>query len=57
MYYTYEEPIKKIVPHRVLAINRGESEGILKVGFEIDTASLESYLTTQFVKKNINILK
>lgn len=51
MYYTYEEPIKKIVPHRVLAINRGESEGILKVGFEIDTASLESYLTTQFVKK------
>ncbi|WP_206166193.1 Tex family protein [Mammaliicoccus sciuri] len=51
MYYTYEEPIKKIVPHRVLAINRGESEGILKVGFEIDIASLESYLTTQFVKK------
>ena len=51
MYYTYEEPIKKIVPHRVLAINRGESEGILKVGFEIDTASLESYLTAQFVKK------
>ncbi|EZX19773.1 hypothetical protein V070_02033 [Staphylococcus aureus C0673] len=60
MYYTYEEPIKKIVPHRVLAINRGESEGILKVGFEIDTASLESYLTTQFVKKehkHIDVIK
>ncbi|MCD8837081.1 RNA-binding transcriptional accessory protein [Mammaliicoccus sciuri] len=60
MYYTYEEPIKKIVPHRVLAINRGESEGILKVGFEIDTASLESYLTTQFVKKehkHIEVIK
>ena len=60
MYYRYEEPIKKIVPHRVLAINRGESEGILKVGFEIDTASLESYLTTQFVKKehkHIEVIK
>lgn len=60
MYYTYEEPIKKIVPHRVLAINRGESEGILKVGFEIDTASLESYLTTQFVNKehkHIDVIK
>ncbi|MFV5769760.1 Tex family protein [Mammaliicoccus sciuri] len=60
MYYTYEEPIKKIVPHRLLAINRGESEGILKVGFEIDTASLESYLTTQFVKKehkHIEVIK
>ncbi|MCD8874780.1 RNA-binding transcriptional accessory protein [Mammaliicoccus sciuri] len=60
MYYTYEEPIKKIVPHRVLAINRGESEGILKVGFEIDIASLESYLTTQFVKKehkHIEVIK
>lgn len=60
MYYTYEEPIKKIVPHRVLAINRGESEGILKVGFEIDTASLESFLTAQFVEKvhkHIEVIK
>lgn len=60
MYYTYEEPIKKIVPHRVLAINRGESEGILKVGFEIDTESLESYLTAQFVEKvhkHIEVIK
>ncbi|PTJ92140.1 helix-hairpin-helix domain-containing protein, partial [Mammaliicoccus sciuri] len=58
--YTYEEPIKKIVPHRVLAINRGESEGILKVGFEIDTESLESYLTAQFVEKvhkHIEVIK
>lgn len=31
MYYEYEEPIRKIVPHRVLAVNRGEKEEILKV--------------------------
>ena len=26
MYYAYEEPLKKVVGHRVLAINRGEEE-------------------------------
>lgn len=31
MYYEYEEAIQKIVPHRILAINRGEKEGVLKV--------------------------
>lgn len=31
MYYGYEEAIQKIVPHRVLAMNRGEKEEILKV--------------------------
>ncbi|WP_075619492.1 Tex family protein [Paenisporosarcina indica] len=31
MYYDYTEPVKKIVPHRVLALNRGEKEEILKV--------------------------
>ncbi|TWI54028.1 Tex family protein [Halalkalibacter nanhaiisediminis] len=31
MYYEYEEAISKIVPHRILAMNRGEKEGILRV--------------------------
>lgn len=31
MYYEYEETIKAIVPHRVLAMNRGEKEGVLRV--------------------------
>ena len=30
MYYDYTEPIGKVAPHRILAINRGEKEGILK---------------------------
>lgn len=30
-YYDYEEQAKKIVPHRILAINRGEKDDILKV--------------------------
>lgn len=31
MYYVYEEPVSKVPPHRVLAINRGESEKALSV--------------------------
>lgn len=52
MYYQYEEPIKKIVPHRVLAINRGESEGVLKVSFDIDIEKLKHYLAKQYIKPN-----
>ncbi|KGX90582.1 hypothetical protein N781_07265 [Pontibacillus halophilus JSM 076056 = DSM 19796] len=34
MYYEYEEPIRAIVSHRILALNRGEKEGILKVNVQ-----------------------
>lgn len=35
MYYEYEEPVNRIVPHRILAINRGEKEEILKVSIHV----------------------
>ena len=35
MYYEYEEPVKSIVPHRTLALNRGEKEDILKVAIQV----------------------
>src|SRR3712207_3957870 len=35
-YYDYSEPIKSILPHRVLAINRGEKEGFLNVKIILD---------------------
>lgn len=31
MYYGYEEPLQKVVPHRVLAMNRGEKEDVLRI--------------------------
>lgn len=34
MYYSYEEPLQRIVPHRILALNRGEKENILRVGID-----------------------
>ena len=36
MYKEYSEPVKSIARHRVLAINRGEKEGFLKVGIDFD---------------------
>ena len=35
-YYEYSEPLSKMRPHRVLAINRGEKEGYLKVAMTVD---------------------
>ena len=36
-YYDFSEPVKKIAGHRILAINRGEKEGFLKVGVVLDS--------------------
>ncbi|MDY4085736.1 MAG: Tex family protein [Ruminococcus bromii] len=36
IYYDFNEPVSKIAGHRILAINRGEKEGFLKVSVELD---------------------
>ena len=36
MYYEYKEPVNKIVPHRILAINRGETEKYLNAKIRND---------------------
>lgn len=38
LYYDYREPVSKVQGHRVLAVNRGEREGMLKAGVEIEDA-------------------
>ncbi len=38
-YYDYSEPVDKIAHHRVLALDRGEKEGFLKVSLELDETS------------------
>jgi uncharacterized protein len=50
MYYDYREPARKIPPHRVLAINRGEREDVLKVAIEADMARIEGYIARKVVK-------
>lgn len=49
MYYSYREPVKKLPPHRTLAINRGEKEGVLRVGLELDPAAIHMYIGKRFV--------
>ena len=43
-YYEYNEPLKKVLPHRVLAINRGEKEEFLKVSVTVPTDLVLNYL-------------
>ena len=50
MYYNYEEPIKHIKLHRVLAINRGEKEKILNVSLEYEIEEIENYLQKKLIK-------
>jgi len=50
MYYDYQEPIAKLPPHRILAINRGEREELLKVSLELDINKIEQYIHKGIVK-------
>ena len=52
-YYNYSESIKKIPPHRILAINRGEKKGVLKGKITADKDEITGYLKRQ-VLKNIS---
>ncbi|MWV44439.1 S1 RNA-binding domain-containing protein [Paenibacillus sp. HJL G12] len=49
-YYSYRELAKKMPPHRILAINRGERENILKVGLEVSADPIHSFMARQVVK-------
>ena len=44
MYYDYSEPVKYVKSHRILAINRGEAEGVLSVTIDYNQEYLEKYL-------------
>jgi protein Tex len=50
MYYEYQEKIKHIKPHRVLALNRGESEKILTVKIEADKDAMSKHIETSLIK-------
>lgn len=49
MYYAYEEPIVRIVPHRILAINRGEKEDILKVVLQVPAGRITTVMHRHFI--------
>ncbi len=51
-YYEYSEALKKVLPHRVLAINRGEKEEFLKVNISVASEIVLNYLFSQILKGN-----
>ena len=52
MYYDYKEEVKKIPPHRILAINRGEKEKILSVKIVSPEDKIIAYLEKNILKGN-----
>ena len=51
MYYEFEEPVKKIAGHRILALNRGENEKVLTVKIVAPVDRILSYLEHCIIKE------
>ena len=52
MYYNFSQELNKIPSHRILAINRGEKEEVLKVKVEVDEEQIIDFLESKIIKKN-----
>lgn len=52
MYYEYEENIRSLVSHRILALNRGEKEDVLKVSIQPPIEKVVDYLNRKTVKRS-----
>lgn len=50
MYYDYSEPVSRIADHRILAIDRGEKEGFLKVSVQLDPVKASNVITSVTLK-------
>lgn len=52
MYYEYNEPVKWIKPHRILALNRGEKEKIITVNIDVNKDEILAFLERKLVKND-----
>lgn len=52
IYYNYEIKVSWVKPHQLLALNRGEKEGILKVDIIADVEKIISFLENKLIHKN-----
>ncbi|MGF7184278.1 uncharacterized protein GGQ84_000361 [Desulfitispora alkaliphila] len=55
MYYNYTEQIEKLPPHRILAINRGEKEEVLKVKLDAPEEQILENIHKRFIKNTKSI--
>jgi uncharacterized protein len=51
MYYNYQEPVRKLPPHRVLAINRGEREDVLRVTFDLTSDRIHEFVQRKVLRQ------
>lgn len=55
IYYDFSEKVSKMQGYRILALNRGEKLGILKVGFDHNTDKMIRFMTSRFKNRNAYI--
>ncbi|MBU5266428.1 Tex family protein [Virgibacillus proomii] len=54
MYYEFHESIRSLVSHRILALNRGEKEGVLKVSIHPSTERIIEFLNERIIKQSVS---
>lgn len=52
MYYDFTEPVRSLVSHRILALNRGEKEDVLRVAIEPPAERIIEYLEKKIIVRN-----
>ena len=57
MYYDYNESVKSIKPHRILAINRGEKEKILSVSLDINNEEIIDFLNKKVIRNDHSFVR
>lgn len=55
MYYEFNEAVSSIPPHRILAINRGETEGILKAAVSVEADKMVAEIENIYVKNRQSV--
>ena len=56
MYYDYQEKVKEIKPHRVLAINRAEKEKVITVNIDINKDDIINNLKSKIIKNDKSVV-
>jgi protein Tex len=57
MYRSYQTKVKTVAPHNLLALYRGEAEGILDVALEFDQDAVQSYLESEEIRTKVKSVR
>ncbi|MGO3170264.1 MAG: Tex family protein [Bavariicoccus seileri] len=57
LYYDFEQPVRKLLPHQILAINRAEKEQVISVKIAVDMAAVDRYFTGRLITNQDTIAK